>query len=174
MQTPPGTVHSARCSARARPTEARLRSEHVVDVLAGPGRQRCSRRGRAGWWLPGLSPPRGSRPQPTQTTTPASVPSPGKTLDAELAAAIEPLMSGRRPFIRTADLRARVRDQFDDLHAKHGLDRRNDVYRASHIALYALYPLPSPPNRALTNEWAIHCQRSREIPSLDHGNSPPL
>jgi hypothetical protein len=62
-------------------------------------------------------------------------------------------MSGRRPFIRTADLPARVRDQFDDLHAEHVLDRRNDVYRASHIALYALYLLPSSPNRALTNEW---------------------
>jgi hypothetical protein len=41
----------------------------------------------------------------------------------------------------------------DDLHAKHVLDRRNDVYRASHIALYALYLLSSPPNRALTSEW---------------------
>ena len=43
---------------------------------------------------------------------------------------------------------ARVRDQFDDLHAKHVLDRWNDVHRASHIALYALYLLPSPPDRA--------------------------
>jgi hypothetical protein len=105
-----------------------------------------------GGTYPGLSPPPGFRLRPNQTANPASVLSAEETLDAELAAAIEPLMSGRRPFIRAADLPGRVRDQFDVLHAKHILDRRNDVSPAGHIALYALYLLPSPPNRALTNE----------------------
>jgi hypothetical protein len=118
-----------------------------------PDRARPILRALSPGTYPGLSPPPGARPQPTQTTNRASVLSPGETLDTELAAAIEPLMSGRRPFIRAADLSARVRDQFDDLHAKHVLDRRNDVYRASDIALYALYLLPSPPSRALTDEW---------------------
>jgi hypothetical protein len=45
------------------------------------------------------------------------------------------------------------RAQLDELRSDDIIERDQDVYRASTIALYSTYQLRAPPIRPLTNEW---------------------
>jgi hypothetical protein len=63
------------------------------------------------------------------------------------------LFDGRRRQVRVDELSEAAQHQYRKLHEQGVLELRHGTYRAGHAALYGTYQLPSPPIRALTNDW---------------------
>ena len=85
---------------------------------------------------------------------------------SHFAAILAKLLGGRRQSIAATRIPKFVRTQLDELRADDLIDLERGVYRASAIALYSSYRLPSPPSRRLTNEW--------EDPLTSRGNAADI